>query len=86
VPNVDVLFESVAKSFGKRAVGVLLTGMGADGAKGLARMHERGAATIAQDEETSTVFGMPKAAIELGAVDRTLAITDVGVAIAELIG
>ena len=86
VPNVDALFESVAKSFGKRAVGVLLTGMGADGAKGLARMHERGAATIAQDEETSTVFGMPKAAIELGAVDRTLAITDVGVAIAELIG
>ncbi|MDR3687439.1 MAG: chemotaxis-specific protein-glutamate methyltransferase CheB [Coriobacteriia bacterium] len=86
VPNVDALFESVARSFGKRAIGVLLTGMGADGAKGLVRMHERGAVTIAQDEETSTVFGMPKAAIELGAVDRTLAITDVGTAIVELIG
>jgi two-component system chemotaxis response regulator CheB len=86
VPNVDTLFESVARSYGKRAVGVLLTGMGADGAKGLARMHERGAATIAQDEESSTVFGMPKAAIELGAVDRISPIKDIGDLIGELLG
>jgi two-component system chemotaxis response regulator CheB len=86
IPNVDTLFDSVARSYGKRAVGVLLTGMGADGAAGLKRMHDRGAATIAQDEETCTVFGMPKSAIELGAVDRVLPINDIGTAIAELIG
>jgi two-component system, chemotaxis family, protein-glutamate methylesterase/glutaminase len=86
IPNVDTLFDSVARSYGKRAVGVLLTGMGADGAAGLKRMHDRGAATIAQDEETCTVFGMPKSAIELGAVDRVVPINGIGTAIAELIG
>jgi two-component system chemotaxis response regulator CheB len=85
VPSADTLFESVAKTCGKSAVGVLLTGMGADGAKGLKRLHDAGAATIAQDEETSTVFGMPKAAIELGAVDRVVAINDVADAICELV-
>lgn len=77
IPSADVLFESVSYSFGSRAVGVLLTGMGADGAQGLKRMKERGAATIAQNEETCTVYGMPRAAIELGAVDKVLAIEDV---------
>ena len=67
VPSVDVLFQSVAEVFGNRAVGILLTGMGSDGAKGLLAMAERGAFTIAQDEATCTVFGMPRAAIELGA-------------------
>ena len=86
IPSADVLFESVSRSFGNRAVGVLLTGMGADGALGLKRLHDRGAATIAQDEETCTVFGMPRAAIEMGAAGKVLAIEDVAAGILESIG
>ena len=71
-PSVDVLFRSVARSAGKNAIGVILTGMGTDGAAGLAEMHQAGAHTIAQDEASCIVFGMPKAAIELGAVERVL--------------
>ena len=66
-PSVDVLFQSVADTIGDQAVGVLLTGMGSDGAQGLLAMAQAGAGTIAQDEATCTVFGMPKAAIKLGA-------------------
>lgn len=66
-PSVDVLFLSVAEVVGARAVGILLTGMGADGAQGLLAMARKGAHTIAQDEATCTVFGMPRAAISLGA-------------------
>ena len=73
-PSVDVLFQSVARHAGDSAIGVLLTGMGADGAKGLLAMHEKGAYTVAQDEETSVVFGMPREAIKLGAVDDVLPI------------
>jgi two-component system, chemotaxis family, protein-glutamate methylesterase/glutaminase len=68
-PSVDVLFRSVAASAGPRAVGVIMTGMGDDGAQGLCEMKEAGAATIAQDEATCIVFGMPKEAISRGAVD-----------------
>lgn len=68
-PSVDVLFTSVAEVVGARAVGILLTGMGADGAQGLLAMSRRGAHTIAQDEATCTVFGMPRAAISLGAAN-----------------
>ncbi len=71
-PAVDVLFESVAECVGANAVGVIMTGMGADGAKGLLKMKESGAKTIAQDEESCVVFGMPKEAIKLGAVDKTI--------------
>ena len=71
-PAVDVLFQSVAKSAGKNSVGVLLTGMGSDGAKGLQAMNNSGAYTIAQDEKTSIVFGMPKEAIKLGAVNKVV--------------
>jgi len=71
-PSVDVMFRSVAHSAGGNAVGVLLTGMGADGAQGLLAMHEAGARTIAQDEKSSVVFGMPKVAIDLGAADTVL--------------
>jgi two-component system chemotaxis response regulator CheB len=68
-PSVDVLFQSVADSAGADAVGVILTGMGKDGALGLLEMHKKGAFTIAQDEASSIVFGMPKEAIDIGAVD-----------------
>ena len=67
LPSVDVLFDSVASVAGSRAAGVLLTGMGADGARGLLSMSRAGAFTVAQDEATCTVFGMPRAAIALGA-------------------
>ncbi len=73
-PSVDVLFHSVARSAGSHAIGVLLTGMGVDGAKGLLAMHEQGAYTFAQDEQTCVVFGMPKEAIRLGAVDAVIPI------------
>ena len=71
-PAVDVLFYSVAQHAGRNAVGVILTGMGADGAKGLASMREHGAHTIAQDEESCVVFGMPREAIALGAAVQVL--------------
>ena len=71
-PSVDVLFRSAAHYAGKNAVGVIMTGMGDDGAKGMLEMHETGAYTIAQDKETSVVFGMPAEAIKAGAVDCIL--------------
>jgi two-component system, chemotaxis family, protein-glutamate methylesterase/glutaminase len=71
-PSVDVLFRSVAGAAGAGALGVLLTGMGDDGAAGLLEMRQAGAATVAQDEATCVVFGMPKEAIARGAVDRVL--------------
>ena len=73
-PSVDVMFESVAKYVGNNAIGVIMTGMGADGARGLLTMRENGARTIAQDEESSIVFGMPKEAIELGAAERIVSL------------
>lgn len=69
-PSVDVLFESVAKCAGKHAVGVILTGMGQDGAAGMLQLFQAGAHTIAQDEETCVVYGMPKVAVELGGVSE----------------
>ncbi|HEX9079498.1 MAG TPA: chemotaxis response regulator protein-glutamate methylesterase [Desulfuromonadaceae bacterium] len=71
-PSVDVLFRSAAQNAGGNAVGVIMTGMGDDGARGMLELKEAGACTIAQDEETCVVFGMPKKAIELHAVDRVL--------------
>ena len=68
------LFESVAQVAGKRAVGVILTGMGRDGASGLLQMRESGASTIGQDEGTSVVYGMPKVAFEIGAVERQVSL------------
>ena len=76
-PSVDVLFESVATHAGANAVGVILTGMGADGAQGMLRMREKGAYNIAQDEKTSVVFGMPKEAIKLGGVDEVLSLYEI---------
>jgi two-component system, chemotaxis family, protein-glutamate methylesterase/glutaminase len=73
-PSIDVLFSSAASSWGKRSIGILLTGMGADGANGLAAIHSTGGLTIAQDEDSSVVFGMPGAAIERGAARLILAL------------
>jgi two-component system, chemotaxis family, protein-glutamate methylesterase/glutaminase len=71
-PSVDVLFRSAARYAGRNAVGVILTGMGDDGARGMLEMEQAGAFTVAQDEATSVVFGMPKEAIKLNAVDKVL--------------
>jgi two-component system chemotaxis response regulator CheB len=71
-PSVDVLFHSMARNAGPNAVGVILTGMGADGAKGLQAMHDNGAYTLAEDEKSCVVFGMPQEAIKLGAVDEVV--------------
>ena len=69
-PSVDVLFHSVAEQYEASAIGILLTGMGKDGAKGLLAMHEQGAYTLGQDEKSSVVYGMPMEAYKLGAVSR----------------
>jgi two-component system chemotaxis response regulator CheB len=76
-PSVDVLFNSAAEVFGSSAMGVILTGMGDDGARGLLRMRQAGAFTIAQDEASCVVFGMPKRAIELGAAIEVLATDEI---------
>ncbi len=76
-PSVDVLFESVAKVAGNRSVGIILTGMGGDGAKGLLAMRKAGARTIGQDESTCVVYGMPRVAYELGAVEYQEKLPDI---------
>jgi len=82
-PSVDVLFASVAEIAGAAATGVLLTGMGADGAQGLLKMRQAGAHTIAQDEASCVVYGMPREAVELGAAAQVLPLTAIAVAIIE---
>jgi two-component system chemotaxis response regulator CheB len=76
-PSVDVLFDSVAELLGPKAVGAILTGMGADGARGLLKMRQAGARTIAQNEETCVVFGMPREAIARGGAEKVCALDDV---------
>ncbi|MAZ83354.1 MAG: chemotaxis response regulator protein-glutamate methylesterase [Hoeflea sp.] len=77
-PSVDVLFDSVASLAGSRAVGVILTGMGRDGARGLLNMRQAGATTIGQDEKTCVVYGMPRVAYEMGAVGTQVPLNDIG--------
>ena len=84
-PSVDALFESVAQVCGTTAVGIILSGMGDDGANGLWSMHQAGAVTFAQDEETCTVFGMPGAAIERGGVDHVLSLSNLATTLGRLI-
>jgi two-component system chemotaxis response regulator CheB len=83
-PSVDVLFESVAQDYGPAAAACLLTGMGRDGALGLLRIRQAGGVTIAQDEASSVVHGMPREAILLGAADRVLPLDEIGHALAAL--
>ncbi|HUB29170.1 MAG TPA: chemotaxis response regulator protein-glutamate methylesterase [Terracidiphilus sp.] len=80
-PSVDVLFRSAARYAGPNVVGVILTGMGDDGARGMLEMKRAGASTIAQDEATSVVFGMPKEAIRLGGVDKVMPLSNIAGAI-----
>lgn len=80
-PSVDVLFRSAARYAGQNAVGVILTGMGDDGARGMLEMKQAGATTIAQDEATCVVFGMPKEAIKLGGVDKVMPLENIAGAI-----
>ena len=80
-PSVDVLFESAANTIKQNALGVLLTGMGKDGAEGLDKMRQNGAHTIAQSEKTCVVYGMPKAAIDCGAAVDILDLNDIGTGI-----
>ena len=80
-PSVDVLFRSVAKYAGRNAMGVIMTGMGDDGARGLKEMHDAGAYTLAQDEASCVVYGMPKEAVKHGGVDRSLPLTALAAAI-----
>lgn len=84
-PSVDVLFQSVARHAGKNAVGVILTGMGSDGGQGLLEMHKSGAQTIAQDEQTSVVFGMPGEAVRLGAAQNVLPLENIASQVMRLV-
>jgi two-component system chemotaxis response regulator CheB len=77
-PSVDLMFESVAEVAGPNAVAALLTGMGDDGALGMQKLKAAGAVTFAQDEESSVVYGMPKAAVDLGAVDEITPLAELG--------
>ena len=76
-PSVDVLFHSVARTAGDKAIGVILTGMGADGAKGLLQMRRTGAETIGQDEASCVVYGMPKVAYDIGAVKYQMGLDNI---------
>lgn len=76
-PSIDVLFESVAKEAGNQSIGIILTGMGYDGAKGLLAMKRKGARTIGQDEQSSVVYGMPKVAYDLGAVEKQTSLSNI---------
>lgn len=80
-PSVDVLFHSVAEAAGANALGIIMTGMGDDGARSLKEMHDAGATTIAQDQASSVVFGMPAEAIKRGAVDHILPLKQIAAAI-----
>lgn len=83
-PSVDVLFRSVAQNAGKNAIGIIMTGMGDDGARGLEEMHKEGAHTLAQNEETCVVYGMPKEAVKRNAVDKIVALDEIAPLITSL--
>lgn len=84
-PSVDVMFQSVAENLGPSAIGVILTGMGEDGARGLRAMREAGARTLAQDEKSSVVWGMPGASVRLGAVEEVVPLDRIAIRLMELL-
>mgnify|MGYP004000563691 CR=1 FL=1 len=84
-PSVDVMFNSVAKTAGSNAIGIILTGMGADGAKGITNMYAAGAHTIAQDEKSCVVYGMPKEAVALGGIEQILPLNNIANATVSLL-
>ena len=84
-PSVDVLFTSAVKAFRDRVLGVLLTGMGYDGANGCAAIVAHGGTTLVQDKDTSAIFGMPKAAIDAGAASRVLPLQAIAACLVELV-
>ncbi len=84
-PAVDVLFNSVADYAGANALGIILTGMGADGAEGMLKMKKAGAITLAQDEASCVVFGMPKEAVARGAVDKVVSLNKIAQTALDLI-
>ena len=84
-PSVDILFHSVAKEVGHNSIGVVLTGMGYDGAKGLLAMKRKGARTISQDEQSSVVYGMPKVAYNIGAVEKQVSLENIPQAIISML-
>ncbi len=83
-PSVDVMMASIARTCGSRAIGVIMTGMGDDGSRGIVEMHNTGAYTIAQDEESSLVYGMPKSAVATGCVDHSVSLDKIPKAIVKL--
>ena len=83
-PAVDILFHSVAEEVGAPALGVILTGIGKDGAAGLLEMRQKGAVTLGQDKESSIVYGMPRSAFELGAVERQIPLAGMAFAISAI--
>lgn len=85
-PSVDILFESVAREAGENAIGVILTGMGYDGARGLLSMKRRGARTIGQDEASSVVYGMPQVAFNIGAVEKQASLNNIAQLIYKMLG
>jgi len=85
-PSVDVLFKSAAKTAGKNAIGIILTGMGKDGALGMKEMHDAGAHTFAQDEKSCVVFGMPKEAISQGGVDEIVSLKEIASRVMNYLG
>jgi two-component system, chemotaxis family, protein-glutamate methylesterase/glutaminase len=85
-PSADILFESVAAVYGRRAIGVILTGMGDDGARGLRALKISGGRTLAQDQASCVVYGMPRVAVELGAVERVVPLVDLARVVLDLSG
>ena len=85
IPSIDRAMESAAKVYGQGTLGVLLTGLGSDGAKGLEAIKDAGGTTIAEDQSTCVVFGMPKAAIELGCVDEIVPLPQIAQTILKMI-